>query len=136
MAEPTTTTASLAAATVGAGVIGLYPVLGDWGIVALSAFAAALVQLGARDAKSDDLRAAVLSGIMLVVRIMAVSLALACAVAALLMSLVDLHLATPHLLAIVSFALGLADGNWRAIGSAIGNWALGLLPHARPGDGK
>lgn len=130
MAEPTTTTAAagLAAAAVGTPLLGLYPALGDWGIVALSAFAAALVQLGAREFAAGDLRRAVLSGVLLVLRIMFVALALAGAVTGVLTAAFSPRLSTPHLLAIVSFALGLADGNWRVIGRAIGGRLLLLLP--------
>ena len=128
MMEPTTTTASIAAATVGGSLLAVAPWLGDWGIVALSAFAAALVQLGARPELSIS------AGVFLVLRVMVVSLALAGAVTALLLSLVTLTLATPHLLAIVSFALGLADGHWRAIAAALGRWFLNLLPKAKGAD--
>ena len=126
MAEAVTTTAAVAAAaTVGGGLLAVAPWLGDYGIVALSAFAAALVQLGARSEPS------VRAGIALVLRVMVVSLALAGAITAMVLNVVDLKLGTAHLLAIVSFALGLADGNWKAIGKAIGAKLLRLLPDSR-----
>jgi hypothetical protein len=127
MAEPTST-ATAAAATVAIPLLASLPWLGDLGIVLVSALAAAFVQLGGRDKTTP------LQGAVMVLRIMFVSVALSGALVALLQSQVELKLAPQYLLAIMSFVLGLADGNWRAIGAALGNWLLGLLP-ARKGGG-
>jgi len=107
----------------------LNPNLAEYGIVAMSAFAAALVQLSAQCGLTRT------QGALLVFRILMVSLALTGAVSWMVLSVVTQYLAAAmpvsFALSIVSFALGLADGNWKAIGSSIGDWILRLLPERR-----
>lgn len=129
MAEPTTPTATLTVAALG-GAVGLPASLamGDYGVVLLSALAAALVQVSAKEQTS------VKAALMTMTRIIVVALALSAAFAWIVMSLwpsgnIPVHVA----LALTSFFIGLADGNWKAIGYAVGNWALNLLP-SRPGS--
>ena len=126
MTEPLSTSSAAAAATVALPLLAGLPWLGDMGIVLVSALAAAFVQLGGRD------KTGALDGAMLVLRIMFVSVALSGALVAVLLSQVkSLTVAPQYLLAIASFLLGLADGNWKTIGAAVGGWLLGMLPSRR-----
>lgn len=133
MPEPTTPTATITVAAGGAPVVLaatlLHPSLAEYGIVAMSAFAAALVQLSGHQGLSR------IQGAILLLRVLFVSLALTGAVSWLFVSLMSQVFTMPVpaavALSLVSFALGLADGNWRAIGSSVGGWLLRLLPERK-----
>lgn len=126
MAEPTTPTVTLTAAALGgAAALPASFALGDYGVVLLSALAAAMVQISARELGT------VKAALMTMTRIVFVSLSLSVAFAWVLGAALPKDWPQPptHVgLALCSFFLGLADGNWKAIGSAVGNWIVGMLP--------
>lgn len=129
MAEPTTPTLTLTVAAIsGAAALPASFALGDYGVVLLSALAAALVQISARELGSIPL------ALITMARIVFVSLALSVACAWMLAAALPKDWPTPpgHVsLALCSFFLGLADGNWKSITSAIGNWLVSVLPKGK-----
>jgi hypothetical protein len=95
----------------------------------MSAFAAGLVQISAQPGLTRA-RAS-----LLLARIMVVSLALTGAVSWVLVQMLNQALSAfipvPVALSLVSFLLGLADGNWQKIAAALGSWLMRLLPERK-----
>lgn len=133
MTDPltTTTTATTTAVIVAAPLLALEPTLGAYGIIMLSAMAGAFVRLGAIDlqataANTRELWRSVLSGVIVVLRIVLVSLALTGSLSFLVAKYWALP--APVVLALVSFGLALMDGQWATLRDGLLSYGLRRLP--------